>query len=445
MKRLIFPVLFVFTSFLSQAGAQSPAGLDADAVRTARTILGDMKAMVSDHYYPQKKITPAFSTRCEETDRILSQAKSMNEAFGLIADALASVDRRIRFYPPNRTVRVDYSWNWRILGNAAFVTQVDREGDAAKQGLKLGDRILSLEGMLLDRDNFQQIYYVMNALAPRTGLRIQAQSPGEEPRWLAIAATIRPQRKTRTVTSSGSIELQRVNTPEENRRFKEFLEPQNHVRRIGRTIVWQAHELRRNSSAVADGLKLVRGAAGLVLDLRGQYIHNDDPVLRLLDGLFAEDFEAGVVKTDGFDHKLRIKGGSLSFAGTVVVLVDAETAGYAEVLARIIQQRQRGVIVGDRTMGRVFEDGWGGHARGAMFSFTVATVTMPTGEVQMADGVPLDGRGVTPDFLLLPSPADLAGHRDIVLSKALAMVKESLSPEDAYNLYPHYEDIDDDY
>jgi AmiR/NasT family two-component response regulator len=46
---------------------------------------------------------------------------------------------------------------------------------------------------------------------------------------------------------------------------------------------------------------------------------------------------------------------------------------------------------------------------------------------------------------LLPAPADLAARRDIAMSKALAMLKETLSPEDAYRLFPHYEDIDDDY
>jgi C-terminal processing protease CtpA/Prc len=429
----------------ASAPAQTASSFDAAALNTARTMLGDIREVVSDEYRPAAKVTPAFLARCAETDRALGSAKSMNEAYALIADTLSSLDKRIRLHPPGRTTRVDYSWEWRLIGPAAYVTQVDREGDAAKQGLRLGDKILSFEGLPLDRENYQQINYAMNTLAPRPGLRVQVQSPGQEPRWLAIASTIRPQRKTRTVGAGTMMRFERVYTKEEHRRFDEFRDPKNHVRRVGQVAVWRANELRQDSSAVADGLKLVRGASGLVLDLRGQYVRSHKTVLRLLDGLFTESFESGAVEKEGLDDKLRVNGGSQSFTGTVLVLVDSETASYAEVLARILQQKQRGVIIGDHTMGRVLQELSVGFARGTLFSFTSGGMYLPSGEIVMADGVALDGRGVAPDYRLLPAPADLAGRRDIVLSKALAMLKETLSPEDAYKLFPHYGDIDDDY
>jgi C-terminal processing protease CtpA/Prc len=428
---------FLLAGLLVPALALAQPAPDPSILGTIGTQLGDVRDAINDYYFPKDKVTRAFLDRCAATEKAILKAKSVNEAYGLVADTLASLDPRIRFYPPMRANRVDYSWEWQIIGQAAWVTQVDREGDAAKQGLQRGDRVLSIEGITLSRDNSQQVYYVLGTLAPRPGLRIQVQSPGQEPRWLAIASTVRPQRKVRA-------DGRRAYTKEENRRFDEFLEPKNHVRRVGSVAVWKASELLRDTSAVAKGLKLVQGG-GLVLDLRGLYVRDHEPVLRLLDGLFKEGFESGAIDRDGLDYKLRVGGDSQAFGGTVLVLVDSQTAGYAEVLARMIQQRQRGVIVGDRTMGRAFEELRTGFARGTLFSFNVGGVSLPAGEVVMADGVAVDGRGVTPDYQLLPTAADLAGRRDIVMSKALAMLKEALSPEEAYQLFPHYEDVDDDY
>ena len=60
-------------------------------------------------------------------------------------------------------------------------------------------------------------------------------------------------------------------------------------------------------------------------------------------------------------------------------------------------------------------------------SVTVADVLMP-------DGGRLEGRGVTPDELLLPAQADLAAGRDPVLARAIALAGGTISAEDAGKL-----------
>lgn len=430
-------VAVVLLPALVQNGAMAQSASGRAAIEALGTQMGDMRDIIRERYFPSSKVTPAFFERCKATEKALAKAGSLDEASALVADALASLDPRIRFYPAIRTNRVDYSWDWRLIGSAAYVTQVDREGDAARQGLKLGDRILSIDGLPVGRENFEQIYYILNILTPRPGLNVVAQSPGGQPRSLAIASTIRPTR----FRNDGS----RIYTKEQDRRRHEFFEPSAHVRRVGKAVVWQAHELRPENRAVAKGLKLIGDATGLVLDLRGQYLQEHDTVLRLLEGLFTDTFETGVIRKEGLDTKLRVSGDSDAFKGTVLVLVDSQTAVYAEVLARILQQRQRGVIVGDRTMGRVFEERQFSIARGRVSDFSIGGLRIPTGEVSMADGVALDGTGVIPDYQVWPTPADLAGRRDVALSKALDLLKENLSPEDAYKLFPHYEDVDDDY
>ena len=52
----------------------------------------------------------------------------------------------------------------------------------------------------------------------------------------------------------------------------------------------------------------------------------------------------------------------------------------------------------------------------------------------MSDGGRLEGTGVTPDALILPTGDDLAHLRDPVLSRALAMVGVVVSPDSAGKL-----------
>jgi hypothetical protein len=56
----------------------------------------------------------------------------------------------------------------------------------------------------------------------------------------------------------------------------------------------------------------------------------------------------------------------------------------------------------------------------------------------MADGQSIEGKGVTPDQLILPSAADLAGGRDPVRSATAEMLNVSISPEEAGRLFPYH-------
>jgi len=445
MRSIFAALLGMVVSGLPPAPARAEESYTLDDRRAARSVLEDMERAVEDHYYPHDRPGKAFAARCAEAAAAIDRASSNAEAFAAIADALASLDPRIRLIPPLRQVRVDYSWQWELVGNTAYVTQVDREGDARRQGLLLGDRVLSLEGVAPDRSNYQSLYYAFRTLAPRPGLRIQVQSPGQEPRWLAIAATIRPQRKLLASGTRSSFWTTWKLSETDVRHRDEFFDLAKHLHRIGPTAVWRAIELERDTGAVADGLKQIRGAGALVLDLRGEWIGRHETVLRLLDGLFLQGFDAGVVKRDrDFDIELRVHGDSSAFTGMVLVLVDAQTRGYAEVLARILQLRQRGVVIGDRTMGRAFEEMRVYHARGATFAFASAGVVVPAGEIVLADHSSVDGTGVIPDLLLLPQAADLAARRDVVLARAFALLKQKVAPEDAYNLVHLASEDDDD-
>jgi len=55
--------------------------------------------------------------------------------------------------------------------------------------------------------------------------------------------------------------------------------------------------------------------------------------------------------------------------------------------------------------------------------------------VIMSDGASLEKVGVVPDEIVLPSPADLAGSRDPVLARAIALAGGSMTLDQAGRLF----------
>jgi carboxyl-terminal processing protease len=127
--------------------------------------------------------------------------------------------------------------------------------------------------------------------------------------------------------------------------------------------------------------------------------------------------------------------------GRIIALVDSESASAAEILARVLQLEQRGVVIGDRTAGSVM--------MGEMMSSAVQLVSagdelriLPFGfsvtvaDVIMKDGKSLERVGVVPDEALVPTQQDLAAGRDPVLARAATMLGVALDPAAAGKLFP---------
>jgi C-terminal processing protease CtpA/Prc len=63
-------------------------------------------------------------------------------------------------------------------------------------------------------------------------------------------------------------------------------------------------------------------------------------------------------------------------------------------------------------------------------------VSVTVQDVLMGDGKSLEGAGVTPDEVLLPTAADLAAGADPVLARAAALAGVQLDPAKAGALFP---------
>jgi len=128
--------------------------------------------------------------------------------------------------------------------------------------------------------------------------------------------------------------------------------------------------------------------------------------------------------------------GQKAYSGKVVVLIDAKSSSAAELFARLVQLRKRGVVMGDRSSGSVMEARrYTEHLGSDVVVFYGASIT--ESDLVMSDGKSLEHTGVTPDEIVLPTAADMASGRDPVLSHAAATLGVKLSPEEAGKLMPY--------
>jgi C-terminal processing protease CtpA/Prc len=409
--------------------AERPSTL---ALQQITTELGDARELIYKHYFPPANIPDDFRKRFDPAYKAIRQAENIGDAYATAADLLASVDPRIRLYPGIKVNRIDYGWTYAIIGNDAYVVQLDQDGHARELGLKLGDRILALEGIALNRSSAQDLYYLINTLTPRTVLRVLAQSPNEEPRWLAIKSTVRPAWKHK---ADGTRDLSR----EEQRDYRDRRLAKNQIRTLGDIAIWRPEQLSYEP-LIKDAMKLVAPSSSLIIDLRHTYLRDHQSALRLLSDLFTDRFSVGRIDRAVWDIDLTIAGHKNAFQGTVLILINYETSMHAEFIAHVLQARQRAVLIGDRTMGRVFHEGFFNAMRGDRRSsqVNVSQLAIPEGDFILDDGTILHGQGVPPDYQIFPTADDIANRRDPVLSKAVELLKGTLSPEEAYTLFPRY-------
>jgi carboxyl-terminal processing protease len=128
------------------------------------------------------------------------------------------------------------------------------------------------------------------------------------------------------------------------------------------------------------------GIQALVLDLRNMrsLVTSDyQHVVQLADELIGEGQIGFLTESDGLPREFKSGDACLFRDWPVVVLVDHETAGDAELLAAALQDNNRAVIVGDRTHGSAFVHTMLGLPDG------IGAVALRTGILSRADGRPL--------------------------------------------------------
>lgn len=383
-----------------------------------------------EYYYDTTFHGLTLSTLFDSADARIAVAQSNSEAFLTIALALNALgDSHTFFVPPQRTADVEYGWSLGMVGDSCYILNVGPKSDAATQGVKPGDRVIAVDRFVVNRGDRRNLLYFYYALAPRSAVRLRLQSPGDSVRSVVAQAKVTSHFRIMDLTRGDDIWqlIRRAQNVERAHRGR-YVEFGTDV------LVLKLPEFDVDDRELARFMRRAQGFKALVIDLRGDPGGSVSTLLRLAGDLVGAD-TFGVRRERDKTEPVRTDAKGPRFTGTVVAVVDAQSGSASEVLAYLLQMRKRGTVVGDRTSGAVME------ARGYPHQVGTEVVAryymqVTVADLVFADGTRLEGRGVIPDEIVLPSGADLAAGRDPALARAITLAGHAITSEAAGTLFP---------
>ncbi|MGH9709749.1 MAG: hypothetical protein ACRD37_04305, partial [Candidatus Acidiferrales bacterium] len=118
-----------------------------------------------------------MDARYQKYETALKGAPTPGEAFRVVAAYLAGLhDSHTYFVPPSISYRFDYGFRMQMIGDRCFITEVRPGSDAATK-IHPGDEILKLGTYAVNRNDFSEIEYYLNSLAPQGELALLLRDP----------------------------------------------------------------------------------------------------------------------------------------------------------------------------------------------------------------------------------------------------------------------------
>ena len=432
LDRLVVSVAFLLSFGLPHPIlAQTPTISDFDRQR-AQLMLKVVNDEVRKHYYDAKYHDVDLDKEFAEARQRIEKVNTMNMALSNIANFLDSLDDSHTFFlPPSHPVKLDYGWQYQMVGDRCFVTQVRPGSAAAAKGVKPGDQVLAINGIAPTRDTVWKLQYMYTALRPQPSLRVVLQDSAGKQQSIEVAAHIVQTKRITNLTDGGEIwnvirEMEAYDHYTRTR-FAEFGDD---------LIVVRLAEFEYTPREVAELMGKVRKHKALILDLRGNPGGNVETLEFVAGDLFSKDVKIADRVGRKERKPMMTKGSHDAFTGTLIVLVDSRSASAAEILARLTQIEKRGVVVGDHSSGSVMEARQYSEKMGAD-TVVFYGLSITDADLIMSDGRSLEHVGVTPDELILPTAVDLAGNLDPVMARAAELAGVHLTPADAFKMFPY--------
>lgn len=430
LSLLLCPLVLLFTH-VALIHAQEIRPIDRER---AHVMLHQVKHEIERNYYDPSFHGVDLAVKADLAEALIDSATSLGGATAAIAQFAMSLDDSHTFFaPPATTVRVDYGWDMAMIGDSCLVTKVKPGSDAEAQGVRRGDMVLAINGYRPTRANIWQLLYVYRLLRPQPGLRVVLQHGADTPRQLDLAAHVTKGRLVVDLTGAdGGEDVARLIRDAE----KESCELDPHWAEFGDSVVAvRLPTFDISDKLIRELLGHARGHSALIVDLRDDAGGAISALRTLVSQVDSGDvMVAALHERDGADTLVAKGQGTDAFGGRVIVLVNSRSASASELFARVMQLTGRGTVLGDRTAGAVMR------ARFHVLTISVETaiahgVNVTDADLTMADGGRLEGHGVIPDELILPSAADLAAGRDPVLARAFGLAGMTVTPEWAGQLF----------
>ena len=422
-------IAVAFLLLVSGATQSARAQFSSSDRDRGRSMLRSIKLLIQQHYYDPTFHGMDLDVRFKTADEALKAAKSNSEVFGIIGQAVVDLnDSHTFFLPPRRASRTEYGWQMQLIGSRCLITSVKPKSDAEAKGLQVGDELLALNGYEPTRENMWKMKYTYYGLKPQPVMELVVQSPGGQPRELAIMAKVTLRKRLLQIEDLMEYVWEADREAYFNRhRYYDDIED---------IFIWKMPQFDLSDLEVDNMMAKVAKRKALILDLRGNGGGFVKTFQRMIGNIFDRDIKVGEVKqrkkTEPMIARTR---GDKAFKGQIIVLVDSESGSASELFARVVQLEKRGLVLGDRTAGKVMQSIQ--HVKQyETETYFVFGVSITDADIIMTDGKSLENVGVTPDEKLLANGVALATKQDPVLSIAAAKLGVKLDPKRAGALFP---------
>lgn len=415
--------LVCLLTFAQVSGAVGGARTESAATREGRLrVFDDVWEQVLERYFD-----PALhGVDWQEARRLwrprAAEALSEGEFYAALRRMLGLLrDPHTRVFAPGestdwRVLRyVSVGVSVRELGGEIVVTDVERDSDAARAGLRAGDAVVSVEGepaasliarRLADAD----------AGDSTTARLVAVTRLFDGPRDTTLAVVFRRAGETRERNAA----LRR----EPRTRLPSFdVRSAGGGARLVRFNIFTPEVAAQFTRALGDEM---RDARSLVIDLRdnggGEAEAMADLASTLLPaGLSLGRFtnREGRVQLEPFTRNALLSSADTfaRFRGRVILLTNARTASAAEVFAASLREAGRATVVGETTCGCVL----GIRRRHQLPDGGILDISEM--DYHTAGGARLEGRGLRPDEQIAPTREDLRRGRDRAVELAVEILK----------------------
>jgi carboxyl-terminal processing protease len=175
-----------------------------------------------------------------------------------------------------------------------------------------------------------------------------------------------------------------------------------------------------NEFRTALAAALDNGSKGIVLDLRD----NPGGYLDVVADIADEFLDSGVILYEATDKLVILKewdakAGGLAIDIPLVVLVNKGSASGSEVLSGALQDHQRALIVGTTTYGKGSVDNLFELGDGSAIYLTTERWLTP-------DKHAIEGKGITPDYVIALTDDDIAAGKDPQLDYAIQYLQSEI-------------------
>ncbi|TDU06363.1 carboxyl-terminal processing protease [Streptomyces sp. 846.5] len=270
-------------------------------------------------------------------------------------------------------------WVSRSSAGEVTVSRVPAGGPAARAGVRVGERLLAVDGRAVDGLPVTETVALLRGAPQDAGSTVVLR--------LQQGRTVRQVELRRELLDTDDVVVDR---------------PAAGITRIA-VSAFTVGTGEQVAAAVRAGGAGTGG--GILLDLRGDSGGLVDESVRAASA-FLDGGPVGSYQADGTTHWLTATRGG-DTRTPVVVLVDGGTMSAAELLTGALQDRDRAVVVGSRTFGKGAVQLPSAVSGGGTLEQTVGHYRTPAGR-------DLDGTGITPDVAVPPAAGPQAAERTAI-------------------------------